>query len=118
MKKLISDRFDQKINELFSERPEIKRFILNHDRKQVCIENLNRELWKLENTSVRTNINSLTLAIDSFAEMFARAALLSKEQELMSKTEQIRQEREFAETKRLQEELENGSDASVDQFSA
>lgn len=119
MRKFILEHYEAKIRKLFGNKPEVCKFLLSHERKSVLIENLNTELNKLEFSTIRLDSKLLQSVVDDFTLMFARAAILNKEQEIMSYNEKMLQEREYQAQQDLTKELEKTCDESttfVDSF--
>ena len=112
MRRVITERFNKKVREIFGEKPEVMRFLMNHERKNVLIENLAAEINKLENSLVKTKVDSLNMVIDDFTVMFCRAALDTKETETRSYVESMRLEREAQAQKELHDELERDYEQS------
>lgn len=121
MKKFITKAFDEKLTNLFSSKPEVLNFLINHERKHISIGNLEREINKLENTHIRLDLKKLTMIVRDFANMFAHAALINKEQSIMSSAEKYRQVKEYDEQQQLQAELEktyNESTTRTEEFNS
>lgn len=113
MRKFISDQFETKIKELFSDKPEVCRFLLNHERRGLVIENLNTEIGKLEYIQIRLDLALLKSVINDFIVMFARAAIKKAEQDLLTYSERMRQEREYQAQQDLTKELEKTCEQST-----
>jgi hypothetical protein len=119
MRSFIEKTFDDFIKKNFEGHEEVIKFLIRHERKNLCISNLDKEIYKLEYTHIRLDLAKLTEVINSFAHMFAKTALLCKEQELASYTEKMRLEREYRANQELKEELErdaNDNPANIEQL--
>jgi hypothetical protein len=91
----IQKRFNNKIEEKFKDRFEIKKFFLNHERKDILFDNLIKEIKKADlNFPLRSKY--IDEIIDSFTLQFCRIALLNKEQQIISEVElnRIKKEKE------------------------
>lgn len=121
MKKLVDKIFERYINTTFGMNEAVKTFLLKHEKRPLLINNLLKEINRLEHSAIKTNTEHIELVVGSFAAMFARAALLSKEQSLMSESEQIRQTREREQDQLILNELERSdseSKANIEHFNS
>lgn len=101
----IQKHFDEFINETFKTNTAIRDFILNHERKNICIDNLTMHLKKIELT--RPNYvgpGEVRLLAKDYARMFSRAALDHKEEQLLSEAERNRKISEADYFKNLEEQ--------------
>lgn len=98
--------FDNRLREVFKTKPDVLKFLLNHERKKVCLENLCEQILLVD-----AKKNGLLKApqyrqlIDSIADVFASVALNAKQNELMSAAEKRRLEAEASREKTLDEEI-------------
>lgn len=81
--------FDSNIKEIFKEKDEIKRFLLNHERKPLCIASLCDQVSGFD-IFYRPRTKEVHSIIRDVAKMFAGQCLEHKEQELMSSAERAR----------------------------
>ena len=115
----ITSRVDETISAYCKGKWDVKRYLINHYKKPLLLNNLAREINKLENAPLRMDKQRLDMLIDDFTKMFIKAALISKEQELMSSAEQDRVSREQQSIVDYQKELDRSVDespAGVEQF--
>lgn len=84
MKKKIEDRFDNWIKWKFKKK-DIQDFIINHERKHICLENL---IDQVKTAALRNpssfNTKKLAYLIDWAAGTFASAAVEHRHQQMMS----------------------------------
>lgn len=99
-------RFDKHLNEKFANKPDIAKFLVRHERKDVCIDELCTQI-RLAELGLRRKMttHSYDMLIKSTADLFAMAALNSKENELMSASERQRRLADAAYEKELQAEM-------------
>lgn len=97
--------FDQEVRRLFKDQPKVKEFILNHERKNLCIENLDVEIRKMQLVPTFTLLkNDFEFIVKSYAYTFAHAALKEVEERKMhylEKQKKIDEAREFEEIKTM-----------------
>ena len=110
MNKIIRQLFDDRIKSVFKIDPNIQRFLLNHERKNLCLERLAREIRTAELARPKNctvfNIAKLRLCVATTADLFARAALENRKKELMSIMEMKRLEEEASKIAIAQNVLE------------
>lgn len=85
----VSQRFNDHISKVFVSKPEVRNFLLNHERKANCIANLCEQIRIAELSNIRHTFNVLKYSrvIESVVEMFCSACLKHKEEELLSRAE-------------------------------
>lgn len=92
---LIERAFDERVCAMFQEKPEIKKFILNHERKKLCIENLRNAVRDMEFSKGTTLKNShITLLGKEYAVTFSRLSLQYLEQDKMHYLDKQRKQEE------------------------
>lgn len=83
--------FDARVDQVFSDRKDLARFFKTHERKPKCIDNLCEEIrtaeWAL---GAKMNAHKHTELIHTVVGMFCKAAIGTKENELMSASEKAR----------------------------
>lgn len=79
----IENGFDQELKRLFNTKPDILNFLIKHERKQLCLTNLLGEIKKSP-WLTKPQFNEI---IKAAATLFAKAALDTKEKELISQAE-------------------------------
>lgn len=81
--------FDGYLREKFAAKPDILRFLLQHERKPLCMENLCTQIRiaELSNIGKRFNQRRYHFVICEIAKLFASAALEQVEQKLLSHAE-------------------------------
>lgn len=73
---IVAAAFDTEIELLFSEKPEIRKYILEHERKKLCIENLTREIKYMEiRAAIKLDHKRIANLTRDFARTFAKASL-------------------------------------------
>jgi hypothetical protein len=91
MREQIERIFDEKIKDVFKSRPDLQKFFLRHERKSVCLDNLTAQVrtaeWQL---GAKMDGVKFTAMIETVASMFCKAALGTKEKDLMSASEKAR----------------------------
>lgn len=90
----VTTRFDSWISTTFSEKTEIKNYLLRHERKKVCLENLCAQILRAEaKVRVRMDQAKFHALIDTTARMFCKAAIDSRVAYLASDAEKSRLQR-------------------------
>lgn len=83
--------FNEALVERFSKKPEVLNFLLRHERKTRCLENLCEQIRLTEfKATVKLDARRYRLMIRTVADLFAKAALEAKHQELLSEAEKKR----------------------------
>lgn len=107
----VEARFNAEITKKLGSKPEVLGFILNHERKPRFIETLCMEITRLQLGSPGlATAKNVWYLIDSLSIMFAKMALESKEQEMLSSAEKQRRHakaNELKEAEGLIAELED-----------
>lgn len=88
MRDIIALKFDQAIDQIFKEQPQIIPFIKHHERKNMCIDNLCAQM-NLQPMFDRRNVEYV---VTEMVKLFSKAALIEKEQQLISQSERKRLE--------------------------
>lgn len=112
MRHLVEKHFIDYVKERFP-KEEHCRFFLNHERKNLCIENLSRELQGIEYTTLTMDASLLRKVVRDFTEMFCQNAFRKFKKDNDSLSEIIRQQREQSEIEDLYNELEKDSETNV-----
>jgi len=114
LKKIITEEFDLQLTTLLKDNPEVLQFILNHERKHLCIANLVREILHAENKVARliTKETIQTISKD-FAIMFAKTAIRLKAEQLLSESAIQQKIKEAVELEEYTKTLDSESDAIV-----
>lgn len=118
MIKKIQELYEKKINETFRDSPLVRHYLLTHERREVLFKNLLGEINKLEHAMLRFDILALEEVVNSLTLMFAKAAILNKEQDLISNAEKNRQIAEYEADQAYIKELDNDSSTAVDELNA
>lgn len=82
--------FDETLVEKFKAQPDVLKFLIDHERKKVCLDNLCAEIIKMNGRRLLINIVDFKDVIKSVAGMFAHQALRKAEQDALSDLERIR----------------------------
>lgn len=99
-KEIMTKAFDDRIDLLFKEKnSEIWRWLKNHERKNLCIENLCKEVFNEEllKGSKRLDKEKLEFLGRSYADTFSNLALRKAEEDAVSQMERSRRIREAEE---------------------
>jgi len=83
--------FDQELKDTLFTKPEVLKFIIDHERKGLCLDNLHTQIRLAEFTTFPRKETIFQL-IKDFARTFAKVALDQKEQDLLSAAEKKRLE--------------------------
>jgi len=86
----IKERFDLKIKEVLKPKPEVMKFVLNHERKDIVLNNLCEQIQACERGIISFDTTKYNQVIDSVATFFSQAALQVKEADLVSYLEKQR----------------------------
>jgi hypothetical protein len=70
LREIIATAFDKEVKSLFSTNEEVRKHILNHERKNLCIDNITREIKEVE---FRNAIKLDAPRIESLAKEFAKS---------------------------------------------
>ena len=90
MKSDIEKLFNAHLTEKFSHKPEVLKYLLQNDRKQVCLDNLCEQIIRAERKLILFDLTRWKSMIRSTAEMFAGAALRKAEEAALSPAERSR----------------------------
>ena len=109
MKDFVQGRFDAWISWKFCEKPQIEKFLLNHERHDLAVTALCREIDHLPARdgymikSAKSKTRFVAKMIDTAAWMYSKAALQNHEEKLLSKAEK---QRRIDESDKLDRNLE------------
>ena len=97
MREQIKAVFDAHIKKAFKSRPDLARYFLNHERKNLCLNNLVEEVKKAEwmlggKMEGEGGKEKFILMVEQTASLFCRAAIGQRENEVMSSAERRRHE--------------------------
>lgn len=98
--------FDKFLEETFTPKPEILKFVLNHERKNVVINNLCEQILRIERYNINFDAHKYTFVIRSIAKSFATVCLEHHRQQSLSSLEKIRIRNESENIQRAQEIME------------
>lgn len=115
LKKKVTDEFNKEVTRLFSNNPSILKFVLEHERKDLCINNIVKEI-KLAEEVINISKEHLKMLTKDFAVMFAKAALKLKEEQILSDAERARQIKENADQEEYQKMLETDDMAQLQEY--
>jgi len=107
-RQLIEKHFDAFINETFKEKDSIKLFLLAHNRKEMCINNITSEIFKaeLKSPKVMTKEN-LEFVATEFARTFCNLALKKAEEDQLTDLQRSIQTKKAVEKEKLLNAFEN-----------
>jgi hypothetical protein len=108
----VKRRFEEEITKRLSLKPEVLKFVLNHERKDVCLKNLCEQIEKCERQSFQILFDAKKYAsvIKSVAVLFAKAVILHKEEKMMTEGARLKQISDHSKMQRAEEymiDLEN-----------
>jgi len=84
----VKAQFEKALGSLFPLKPEVTRFLIRHERKQRCIENLCSQIALAEaKMGARFQKRHLDEVIKSVVRLFAQTALQHKEEQLLSQAQ-------------------------------
>jgi hypothetical protein len=86
----VKTKFDLRLEEKFKTKPDVLKFLKNHERKNIVLNRLCEEIVKCERFCVTFNVNKYLMVINSVADMFASNALNYIEQQMLSDAEKNR----------------------------
>lgn len=86
--------FDEEIAKRFQSNEAVKNFLLRHERREICLNNLCAEISRIEGLSINFNAEKYRYTIAQVVNMFATRALEVHEQKLLSNAERRRREDE------------------------
>ena len=90
-RQIITEAFENQIKDMFKDKESIKTFILNHERKNLCIDNMVTEVKKTElGSAFNLERRHLELMGKEYAKTFSKAALDHAEQSTISQVEKQR----------------------------
>lgn len=89
MRRDIEALFDVHTRDILKTQPNVSAFVLKHEAKHKCIENLCYEIRKCELGVKDFNVNDYSDVIRTVAVMFAQNALNIKEFEIMSDIQKL-----------------------------
>lgn len=87
----VKRRFEDHLKKKLASKPEILKFILEHERKDLCLRNLVDQIRKCEGLVINFSAAKYDKVIKDVAILFGKAVLLHKEESLMSSSQKQRQ---------------------------
>ena len=88
----ITLEFNAALTRIFGEKPEVLSYLLNHERKNICIERLCEQAFIAERKMRgQFTTSGMLKIVDAGARIFAKAALDTAEVQAMSHAEKMRQ---------------------------
>lgn len=87
---MISDvktKFDKYLVDTFKSKPQIAKFLLKHERKNVCLNNLCEQIVRAEKGNIIFNSDKYSKVITDVAHMFATQAIKHVEEQRLSESE-------------------------------
>lgn len=116
----VTVHFNNALRVKFGHKPDILKFLLEHERKDLCLKNLCNQIEIAERRGrfrLDFDVTKYILMINEMAVMFARAAVNARINELMSSAEKHRRQSEATKydeiksvVKGLDDEDEQGND--------
>jgi hypothetical protein len=81
MMEIIKEGFDAELKRVFAPKQELLKWLLNHERKKLCIENLTKEIRLVElSSAVKLDRRRILSLSADFARTFAKVSLNVEEQ--------------------------------------
>jgi hypothetical protein len=106
MKEDVTRRFDEELKKVFGPtQPEILKFLLTHERRDLCIRNICREISKANGLALRVSLTNYDKLIRDLARFFAKTAIQHIEEQLLSHGEKVRRVSAADHLKRAEEML-------------
>lgn len=104
--------FDEKIKETYKRDDfrDLMNWLLNHERKQVCLEHLCENIRDLEARAPTFNYTIYNRLIKDVAVMFMRHAMEYKEQEFLTEIEKKRRIQDADLFKEMKKEITEGAE--------
>lgn len=100
--------FNAAIDAAVKSKPEIHRFLFNHERKNMVIENLKKQIRETEwKNPLLLNSRIINQLIEDIAKQFMERALEHKKQELMTQGERDLMVKQADKYKRAEEMLQD-----------
>jgi hypothetical protein len=92
----ITKHFDDFLRERLKTKPEIMNYVLKHERKSLCIQNLCAEIIRTEKYRINVSVETYKSLIQGVAGIFANATIEHLEQKhyTQAKIRQLQQERD------------------------
>jgi hypothetical protein len=103
--------FDQELTAAFGTNQNVLNFLIKHERKEICLNNLCANLISIEKRVIVFNAEKYRYVIKNVAMMFADRALKVAEESALSKAERTRREdqsRQIEIAKETIQEFEGG----------
>jgi len=92
---LIATTFDNEVKSLFSDNETLRRFVLDHERKNLCIDNISKEIRIAELGSVvDIKTSHVEFVAKEYAKTFSKMALKQAEEKSVSQMERSRRVKE------------------------
>lgn len=80
----ITVRFDKAIRDKFAHKADIQNYILKHERKHICIQNLAEQILRAEKYNIALSVSTYDTVIKDVALLFAKTVIEHVEQQHMS----------------------------------
>lgn len=94
--------FDNQIKETFKNKTEVKNWLLNHERKNTCIDNLMSEIKKTElKKAVLLNRETIEMLGKDYANSFSKISLRYQEEQAISAMERSRRLKDAEENEEI-----------------
>lgn len=95
---IITTSFDDEIRRIFATKSEMGNFLLRHERKKLCIENLMKEIRMMElGKAVTLDRDKIEYLGKEFAKTFAKICLLHEERKCMTSLQKSIEQQKIAE---------------------
>jgi hypothetical protein len=105
---ILKKSFDDEVDSLFKEKPAIHSYIKNHERKNLCIENIAKEVRLIELTrAIKLDRNRLEFLGKTYVKTFASIAIAHAEENLKSESKKIQERRARDEAAEFEEMFNN-----------
>ena len=113
---IIESKFNSTSKGIFKKQSEVRQFILGHEKKHLCVENLAKEIKIMELKGKEFSKRTIELLSEDFARLFAQSALQLKEEQLLSEAKKIQKQKNKQDREDYQKMLESDGDALVEDY--
>ena len=108
LKRMVSDAFNKELKQVYAEKHEVRKFLLEHPRKHVCLNNLVQEIKLMEmKTTIKLDRARIEMLGKTYAHTFSKLALNHKEQELQTDLQKSLSKRKWDEIGEIEQEVQN-----------
>lgn len=110
---ILTASFDKEVKRIFKDRTEMQNFILNHERKNLCIENMLEAIRGTEKVMAKLSKDDIIYVGKSYAQTFCKAAVDYAERQAMTQLQKDVELRKAQERKEV-DDLFLSDDRSIE----